>query len=103
MVEIILNKLEKEANVLVGDTLLFKMNVQESVGFSPQVVSFDKGILKLLEKKVEMSGLTDIPGSDEGDCIFVFEAVGLGETELIFNQTYRGEIQQKFKFLIKVR
>tara|TARA_Y100000310_G_C19947529_1_gene475375 strand:- start:117 stop:428 length:312 start_codon:yes stop_codon:yes gene_type:complete len=103
MVKIKLNKLEKKVDALVGDELLFRMNVQESVGFSPQVVSFNEKVLKLIEKKVERSGMSNIPGSDEGDCIFVFEVVRSGETELIFHQTYRGEIQQKFRFVISVR
>mgnify|MGYP007123725664 CR=1 FL=1 len=103
MVEIKLNKLEKKVTAIVGDSLLFRMNVQESVGFSPQVVRFDKKVLKLVEKKVDRFSQSTIAGSDEGECIFIFEVVGSGETELVFDQTYRGEIQQKFRFLIKVR
>ena len=102
-----LNKLfgEKELKTKVGDELRFSLHIQESVGYVPELVECDKDILELKEKKITRvnKNMEDLPsGSDEGECTFIMKALKAGKTELLFHQTFRGDKEEEFKFVIKV-
>lgn len=101
-----LNELtDGEVAVEVGDELQFSLPIQESVGYDPRLSSYDKEVLKLKERKVEREHpeeMTEISGADEGKCIFVLEASSVGETELVFYQTFRGDVEEEYKFRVKV-
>jgi predicted secreted protein len=96
--------MESSIELELGSKATVSFDVHGSVGNSIDIVSEDESIVKIVSNEFvyDNPDKSKMPGGDAGKRTFVFEAVNVGKTALIFDQTETGEPQPEKRIAVKV-
>lgn len=90
--------------IKVGQLVHYTGRVHGSVGQTLEVKSRDESILKLKETDFEYDNPSkhDMPGGDGGEKTYFFEALKVGKTNVLVEESFRGEKTNTYEIEIVV-
>lgn len=96
----------------VGDIAVFEAPTHGSVGIWPELQSQDESILERVDEEplaeaTEESETVDsnsdlMTGADQGSCSFQFRALREGETTILYQILFRGEVEEEHEIRVVV-